>query len=264
MSPPWELPLLDFMVKDYTAIMGEVYKGHIETPANPISGTEFIANLKAKPAGERQEYVVQLLKEGHIPDFLREPLKVTKSVNGHTITYYTMPNVLAIGTNDDYVPVPMSAEMVREVALAYEMVPPTAKMVEQIREDSIDVTFRQAPLIDDPKTPKHDGITLNPYRSAADAETYFQHWKKVEQDFSNAAYQDLTGAPAGPGDALIRHSDDMRREEPLPHPRRQGQKVNSPPSRATSSGDRVTVKAANATSRWAGRLGPMIAAVICG
>lgn len=210
MAPPWELTMVEWTVDMANAGLisqEDTYTGCLPTPPSPMTGTEFKDNFLKKPVGERKAYVLQLLKEGYIPDFLRDPVKVTKIVDGHTVTYYAMPDMLAIGTDGDYVPIPLSADMVQAIALEYNMVPPTARMVEQIRGDAVQVPFRMEPLQDNPNTPQFDGITLSMYRSDADAQAYFQHCKNAQQDFSTAFWKDVTGS-TDPSLPLIQHSDD--------------------------------------------------------
>src|SRR5262249_23835711 len=92
-----------------------------------------------EPAGAaaweaREEALYTELRKGNVPNFLRRFVPVTIKGRGgdgqsHEITYRVMPDYLAIGSDTDYVTIPLGARPAERVADTFGCVLPTAKMV---------------------------------------------------------------------------------------------------------------------------------------
>jgi hypothetical protein len=85
----------------------------------------------------REEAIYEQITKGNIPDFMREPQYVHVTFKGddgqvHVASYRVMPDYLAIGTNDDYVLVPMSGRTAQRICDTMGFTLPTAQMVDQI------------------------------------------------------------------------------------------------------------------------------------
>jgi hypothetical protein len=137
--------------------------------------------------------LVQLLKDGHVPDFMRNLSTVEFKVADakgivHTVKYQVTPDYLAVGTNEDYVFVPMSSQMAQEVAVAWGMSPPTAQMVDQLSTRGVQVQFR------------NDNGTAGfmPYNSAAGIDAYAARNKQVAGEDYTAGYWNTTGLAPDP------------------------------------------------------------------
>jgi hypothetical protein len=195
MAPPWELPMVE--AQKQAAADGNPIPGGIPAaPAAPRTGTELIDEMKRLPASQWQDFMVQKIKEGHIPDFLRDlhtvQMKV-KDANGaeRTIEYEVMPDYMAIGTDEDYLIVPMSGDMAQQIAVAYGMSPPTALMVDQIAAQgaALDVGYTKR----DPPDPDKSGsgyAGFSPYSSKAAFDSYVAHQQVVTENFSKAVIKD--------------------------------------------------------------------------
>jgi hypothetical protein len=86
---------------------------------------------------ERARAVLRELKSGNIPDFLRHLVPITvkaTDVDGreHTAVYQVMPDYLAIGSDGDFVRVPMNPHTAQAFCDAFGFVLPTPKMVDDI------------------------------------------------------------------------------------------------------------------------------------
>ena len=133
MAPPWELDDVEWQV-ELAKIIDEPYFGSLpDRPEGCDGGKAFAEKLKGKSAEEAKKMILEELKKGNMPDFLREPAAITIVLPGDkSVTYYAMPDYLAVGSNDDYMLVPMSGDMAQEICREFQMVPPTAMMASDI------------------------------------------------------------------------------------------------------------------------------------
>lgn len=97
-----------------------------------VTGSAFCqANMNLSGA-VREQNILNEFVHGNIPDLLRNfaPVTVTNGVN--SITYLVMPDYLCIGTNEDYVRMPMNPHTAQTIANQYDCTLPTVKMVNDI------------------------------------------------------------------------------------------------------------------------------------
>ena len=74
---------------------------------------------------------------GNVPDFLRSFQKITvkaKDATGreHTATFEVMPDYLAVGSDADFVRVPMTPMTAARIADAFGCALPTRKVVDEV------------------------------------------------------------------------------------------------------------------------------------
>lgn len=128
-------------------------------PAGAPGGTEFIESLTGLDRDAREAAVLRELKRGNIPDFLRLLVPITvKAKDGegreHTATYQVMPDYLAIGSDHDFVRIPMNPHTAQAFCDAFGFVLPTTRMVDDIWRQAVSKIVPQ-PLTDareDPRT----------------------------------------------------------------------------------------------------------------
>jgi len=107
--------------------------------ADAPGGSAFIAAL-ASPSLSRDEREAAIRREllaGNVPTHLRRSRPVTASVVGpdgieRSVTYEVMPDYLAIGSDDDWVRMPMNPYTAQAFCDAFGFVLPTRKMVNDI------------------------------------------------------------------------------------------------------------------------------------
>ena len=107
----------------------------------------------------REKAVLRELKSGNIPDFLRHLVPITvKGTDAegheHTAVYQVMPDYLAVGSDRDFVRIPMNPHTAQAFCDAFGFVLPTTKMVDDIWQEAISKIIPQ-PLTqsrDDPLT----------------------------------------------------------------------------------------------------------------
>jgi hypothetical protein len=86
---------------------------------------------------EREDAIRRELLAGNIPSFLRKLRTVEASAtdssgNRHTISYDVMPDYLAVGSDKDFVRIPMTPYTAQAFCDAFGFVLPTSKMVNDI------------------------------------------------------------------------------------------------------------------------------------
>lgn len=102
-----------------------------------LTGSAFIAAVAALPREQREAAILRELRAGNIPDFLRVLRTVTVSGQGadsvtHTISFQVPPEYLAIGSDADFVRMPMNPYTAQAFCDAFGFVLPTAKLVDAI------------------------------------------------------------------------------------------------------------------------------------
>jgi hypothetical protein len=105
--------------------------------ADAPTGSAFVTSVANLPRDEREAAIRRELLAGNIPSFLRilRTVEVTgtgsDSLN-HTTSYDVMPDYLAIGSDDDFVRMPMNPYTAQAFCDAFGLVLPTRKMVNDI------------------------------------------------------------------------------------------------------------------------------------
>ncbi|MEK7240382.1 MAG: hypothetical protein AAB224_07325 [Gemmatimonadota bacterium] len=105
--------------------------------ADALSGSAFIASLAGLSRDEREAAIRRELFAGNVPSFLRVLRSVEVTAAGtdgvkHTITYEVMPDYLAIGSDADFVRMPMNPYTAQDFCDAFGFVLPTRKMANDI------------------------------------------------------------------------------------------------------------------------------------
>ena len=105
--------------------------------ANAPSGSAFITSLMKLSREEREDAIKREVLAGNIPSFLRKLRPVVVSAvdadgNKHTVEYDVMPDYLAIGSDRDFVRMPMTPYAAQAFCDAFGFVLPTRKMVNDI------------------------------------------------------------------------------------------------------------------------------------
>jgi hypothetical protein len=109
-------------------------------PAGAIGGAEFARRTSSLSSSERDRAVVAELERGNIPSFLGHltPVKLTAKPFEHApaATIWVAPDYLAIGSDDDFLYVPLNYYSATVVADYFGCILPTARMVDAIYEQS--------------------------------------------------------------------------------------------------------------------------------
>lgn len=147
---------------------------------NPLSvtGSQFIQNNMDLHGQVREDNILKELANGNIPDFLRSFKPITVSNANGKITYYVMSDVICIGSEEDYVRIPMTPLTAQKIADAYRCILPTRKIADDIWKNA---PIKLAPL---PWGPPYDGTMSATYR-------YGEHSKRIQAQLVGKDYKDL-------------------------------------------------------------------------
>ncbi|MCB1394643.1 MAG: hypothetical protein H6898_09340 [Rhodobacter sp.] len=113
-------------------------------------GSTLVGRLTAARGRERDDVLVSEVLNGNIPDFLRDLVPVTFAGEGPggaatQVTICVMPDYLAVGSDRDFVRVPLGLPAAMRVAERFDMVLPTTRMVDAIYQQA-SVHLSPAPM----------------------------------------------------------------------------------------------------------------------
>ena len=121
-----------------------------------LSGTEFGNLTKGMAGRERQRLAVNELLAGNVPEYLRSlrPVHLTaRSMDGASVltaTVWVMPDYLAIGSDRDFLRIPLTRPSIALVSKAFDLTLPTKKIVDAVFEQA-DYRYSPQPLPPGPK-----------------------------------------------------------------------------------------------------------------
>ena len=102
-----------------------------------LSGSQFVRHVSLMDAREREQAVLEELSKGNLPEFLRKLVPVAlqcELAGGEKLvaTIFVTPDYLAIGSDRDFLRIPMNLHTALAVAERFGFVLPTRKMVDAI------------------------------------------------------------------------------------------------------------------------------------
>ena len=117
-------------------------------PADAIGGNAFMQSVANLNRQDREAAVLKEIIRGNIPDFLRKFKSVPIAAGGLHGTLEVAPDYLAIGSDDDFVRVPMTPQTAQQFADRFGCTLPTRKMVDAI-DAAAEVRLAPQPLTED-------------------------------------------------------------------------------------------------------------------
>lgn len=105
-----------------------------ERPSDAALGSEFYARVEHMPIPAREEEIFQEIASGNVPSFVRKlhEVPVTDPVTKQSARVLVTGDYLAIGSDDDFLRVPMSPLTAQRLADAFGVLLPTKKLVDDI------------------------------------------------------------------------------------------------------------------------------------
>jgi hypothetical protein len=106
-----------------------------------LTGSQFGGSIAKMDSRQREQAVLDEIVAGDLPAFLRKlvPVELTSELPGGktvTATIFVMPDYLAIGSDDDFLRIPMNLHTATAIAARFGFVLPTRKMVDAIYNQS--------------------------------------------------------------------------------------------------------------------------------
>lgn len=156
-----------------------------------LSGSQFVQKLMKSPEGLREKLIVDEILEGNIPEFQRQLVPVERKIQsgpyqGKKMRYWVLPDYLAIGSNEDFVRVPLSMPSIKVLAQKLNLSIPTTLMVDDI--------YSQAQI-------KLKPTTMPSGRRMTSVQYFYQHDKMVQSQ--------LAGSRWKPGMLVVGHKKDV-------------------------------------------------------
>ncbi len=159
-------------------------------PADAPTGLELARALRGMPLADRERRVYAEIARGNVPDFLRtlRPVMVSADVSGsrRTVTFWAAPDYLAVGSERDFLRIPLSPGAAWRVATLTDTSLPTPAMADAIW-DAADVRLGPIPI------PPNRWMTTLP--------VFEDHQRKVQRQRDRAA--------APPGALVAGHKKDV-------------------------------------------------------
>ncbi len=107
-----------------------------ERAPGALVGSAFAKKVASLTLPDREQEIYAQVLSGNVPAFLRQlcPVELTKVVDGRTNTakLYATPDYLAIGSDQDYILMPVSPNLGQRIADALDCSLPTTRMVDAI------------------------------------------------------------------------------------------------------------------------------------
>src|SRR5271165_5341552 len=102
-----------------------------------LTGSKFVEYVRRMESPQREQAILGEVLEGNLPNFLRALVPVDfkhQLANAKTVTatVFVMPDYLAIGSDDDFLRIPMNLHTAVAVAGRFGFILPTRKMVDAI------------------------------------------------------------------------------------------------------------------------------------
>jgi hypothetical protein len=110
-------------------------------PAMAITGSQFAEYILKMDSSERELVIRDQILRGNIPDFLRKLVPVvlryaSPSGRSESATIFVTPDYLSIGSDSDFLRIPMNLYTAESVASHFGFILPTKKMVDAIYAQS--------------------------------------------------------------------------------------------------------------------------------
>lgn len=144
-----------------------------------VTGSAFIRDNMNVSGKVRETNIMEEFIHGNVPDFLRKFVPITITSGSNSITYLVMPDYLSLGTDSDYVRMPMSPLTAQKIADKFDCTLPTRKMVKDIWEHSINK------LAPSPWGPPYD-------HSMVSTKRYGIHNGRIQKQLEGKDYKCLT------------------------------------------------------------------------
>ncbi len=122
---------------DTTVPMQKLTHGIPARDDRDLSGSQFVQYISKMDRQEREQAIREEILKGNLPEFLRKlvPVELHHELpdgKSLTATIFVAPDYLAIGSDVDFLRIPMNLRSAAEIAERFGFVLPTRKMVDAI------------------------------------------------------------------------------------------------------------------------------------
>jgi hypothetical protein len=117
-------------------------------PPKAVSGKAFMQRIADATRQQREAAILREITSGNIPDFLRQFKSVPISAGELHGTIEVLPDYLAVGSDEDFVRIPMTPQTAQRIADQFGCVLPTRKIVDAV-DAAAEVRLAPQPLTED-------------------------------------------------------------------------------------------------------------------
>lgn len=146
-----------------------------------MTGSEFLRSTAHLSEEGREQAILREIAAGNVPEFLRrlKPVRLSGRLHGKvtTATVWVLPDYLAIGTDRDFVRIPMTPITAQKLADRFDALLPTVKLVDAINQQA------QTKLTPRPMPVRGAAMKTN--------QSYARHHALVERDLSRRGVGNL-------------------------------------------------------------------------
>lgn len=151
-----------------------------------LTGSAFIEKIKNLPLEEREAEIYKEISSGNVPDAFRKVTTITTVAQdaagqSHAVELSVVPDFLAVGSDEDFVRMPMLPGTAQRIATLFNATMPTRMLSDLIHENSI---------------VKLSPVTMPPDASMTTVPVFYEHNQKIE-DARLAAGEPLYALIAG-------------------------------------------------------------------
>ena len=169
--------LTDNIRPNWTTNDSIMYLNIPDRPANALTGSAFVNQVKNLSIINREIAVVSEILSGNVPSFSRKlkAITINQSISGnsYTLIFYTLCDYMAIGSDQDYFYIPMTPSTAQFLADNLNCILPTKKMVDIIYNNA-EFKLQPQPI------PPSDTMTTVP--------VFWQHTGLVKQQFDQLGF----------------------------------------------------------------------------
>ncbi len=154
-----------------------IYLNIPDRPANALEGSAFVNQVKNLSIIDREIAVVSEILSGNVPSFSRKlkAITINQSISGNSyaLSFYTLCDYMAIGSDEDYFYIPMTPSTAQYLADSLNCILPTKKMVDIIYNNA-EFKLQPQPI------PPSDTMTTVP--------VFWLHTGLVKQQFNQLGF----------------------------------------------------------------------------
>jgi hypothetical protein len=120
-----------------------------------VTGAEFAEKIAGMDEKDREQAILDELRKGNLPPFLRslKPVHLEwqpPSGGSLSATVFVMPDYLAIGSDEDFLRIPMSLHTAAAIACQFGFILPTPKIVDAVYNQSA-YHYKPQPMLPGPQ-----------------------------------------------------------------------------------------------------------------
>lgn len=174
--------LILFSASGCSTFFSEDYTSSIpDRPSQSLPGSQFMQKIMKMADNQREQVILKEIRKGNIPLFSRhfkavsykQTLSNKKTVD---VTFWVMPDYLAVGNNDDFARIPMNPITAQKIADQFGCILPTTKIVDKIYEKA-DIKLKP--------------VFFKPGKKMVTTQLYAKHHRLIQQQLKSYSKDDL-------------------------------------------------------------------------